>query len=133
MKKDAKIELFKGLENEVNVTEIETEVLDDLRNEMKANIYDNFVFMLNDLEFWYKKFVEEIMQKRYEDYMPVFDTALADNERDENNIPILFDFLQTVVAKIRVFFLGKKIEDKKEIENDVETLKKSALGRNKVR
>ena len=131
--KDAKFELFKGLENEVNTEEIETEVLLDLKNEMKSTIYDNFIFMLEDLEFWYKKFIEEIMQKRYEDYMPVFDVALSDDKRDGNNVPILFDFLQTVVAKIRVFFLGKKNEDKKEIEKDVETLKKSALEKKRIR
>ena len=133
MEKDAKIELFKGLENEVNTEEIETEVLLDLKNEMKSTIYNNLVFMLNDIAYWYQKFIEEIMQKKYEDYAPCIDVALSDDKRDENNVPILFDFLQTVVAKIRVFFLGKKNEDKKEIENDVETLKKSALGRNKVR
>ena len=137
--KDAKISILKGLVSEddlkgnIDMVEVQNDVLDGLKSEMKANLYNNFIFMLNDLEFWYKKFVEEIMQKRYEDYMPVFDTALADNERDENNIPILFDFLQTVVAKIRVFFLGKKNEDKNEIEKDVETLKKSTLERNRAR
>ena len=89
--------------------------------------------MLNDLEFWYRKFIEEIMQKKYDNYAPCIDVALTDNEKDENNVPILFDFLNEIVAKIRVFFGGKKNENKKEIENDVETLKKSALGRNKVR
>lgn len=139
MDKDAKFELFKGLVSEdelksnIDMVEVQDEVVNGLKSEMKQNIYNNFIFMLNDLEFWYKKFVEEIMQKRYEDYMPVFDTALMDNEKDENNVPILFDFLQTVVAKIRVFFLGKKNEDKNEIEKDVETLKKSTLERNRVR
>lgn len=133
MEKDAKIELFKGLENEVNTEEIETEVLLDLKNGMKSNIYNNFIFMLNDLEFWYKKFIEEIMGKKYKDYAPAFDIALNNDERDENDVPILFDFLQTVVAKIRVFFLGKKNEDKKEIEKDVETLKKSALEKKRIR
>lgn len=133
MDKDAKISILKGLENEINVTEIETEVLDDLRNEMKANVYDNLLFMLDDISYWYRKFIEEIMGKKYENYAPCIDVALNSDERDENDVPILLDFLQTIVAKIRVFFLGKKIEDKKEIENDVETLKKSALGRNKVR
>lgn len=137
--KDAKISILKGLVNEdelksnIDMVEVQDEVVNGLKSEMKQNIYNNFIFMLNDLEFWYKKFVEEIMQKRYEDYMPVFDTALMDNEKDENNVPILFDFLQTVVAKIRVFFLGKKNEDKNEIEKDVETLKKSTLERNRVR
>ena len=137
--KDAKISILKGLVNEdelksnIDMVEVQDEVVNGLKSEMKQNIYNNFIFMLNDLEFWYKKFVEEIMQKSYEDYMPVFDTALMDNEKDENNVPILFDFLQTVVAKIRVFFLGKKNEDKNEIEKDVETLKKSTLERNRVR
>lgn len=139
MEKDDKIRLFKGLVSEdelksnIDMVEIEDEVIDGLKTEMKSNIYNNLLFMLTDLEFWYKKFIEEIMQKRYEDYMPVFDAVLVDDEKDENDVPILFDFLQSIVAKIRVFFGGKKIEDKKEIENDVETLKKSALGRNKVR
>lgn len=139
MDRNAKFELFKGLVSEdelksnIDMVEVQDEVVNGLKSEMKQNIYNNFIFMLNDLEFWYKKFVEEIMQKRYEDYMPVFDTALMDNEKDENNVPILFDFLQTVVAKIRVFFLGKKNEDKNEIEKDVETLKKSTLERNRVR
>ena len=133
MEKDDKIRLFKGLENEVNTEEIETEVLLDLKNGMKSTIYNNFIFMLNDLEFWYRKFIEEIMRKKYDNYAPVFDTALSSNERDENNVPILFDFLQGIVAKIRVFFLKPKSEDENEITKDVETLKKSALGRNKVR
>lgn len=133
MDKSTKMELFKGLVSEDDMVEVQNEVLDGLKSEMKSNIYNNLIFMLNDLEFWFKKFVEEIMRKKYEDYMPVFDTALMDNEKDENNVPVLFDFLQTVVAKIRVFFLGKKNEDKKEIEKDVETLKKSTLERNRVR
>jgi len=139
MDKSTKIEILKGLVNEddlkgnIDMIEVQNDVLDSLKSEMKANVYDNLLFMLSDIEFWFKKFVEEIMQKRYEDYMPVFDTALTDNEKDENNVPILFDFLQTVVAKIRVFFLGKKNEDKNEIEKDVETLKKSTLERNRVR
>jgi len=139
MDRNAKFELFKGLVSEddlkasVDMVEIEDEVLDGLKSEMKSNIYNNLIFMLNDLEFWFKKFVEEIMRKKYEDYMPVFDTALMDNEKDENNVPVLFDFLQGIVAKIRVFFTKQKNEDKKEIENDVETLKKSALEKKRIR
>lgn len=139
MEKDDKIRLFKGLVSEdelksnIDMVEIEDEVIDGLKTEMKQNIYNNFIFMLNDLEFWYKKFIEEIMGKKYKDYAPVFDAALMDNEKDENNVPILFDFLQGIVAKIRVFFLGKKNEDKKEIEKDVETLKKSALEKKRTR
>ena len=137
--KDAKISILKGLVSEdelksnIDMVEIEDEVIDGLKTEMKSNIYNNLLFMLTDLEFWYKKFIEEIMQKRYEDYMPVFDAVLVDNKKDENNVPILFDFLQGIVAKIRVFFLKPKSEDENEITKDVETLKKSALGRNKVR
>lgn len=139
MDNEAKIELFKGLVSEddlkgnIDMVEVQNDVLDGLKSEMKQNVYNNFIFMLNDLEFWYKKFIEKIMQKRYEDYMPVFDVALSDDKRDENNVPILFDFLQGIVAKIRVFFAKPKNEDKIEIENDVETLKKSALERNRVR
>lgn len=139
MDRNAKFELFKGLVNEdelksnIDMVEIEDEVIDGLKSEMKSNIYNNLLFMLTDLEFWYKKFIEEIMQKRYEDYMPVFDAVLVDDKKDENDVPILFDFLQGIVAKIRVFFTKQKNEDKKEIENDVETLKKSTLERNKVR
>ena len=73
------------------------------------------------------------MQKRYENYAPCIDVALNSNERDENNVPILLDFLQGIVAKIRVFFLKPKNEDKKEIEKDVETLKKSALEKKRIR
>lgn len=133
--KDAKISILKGLVNEedlkgnIDMIEVQNDVLNGLKSEMKANVYDNLLFMLNDLEFWFKKFIEEIMQKRYENYAPVFDSVLANDERDENNVPILFDFLNEIVAKIRVFFGGKKNEDKNEIENDVETLKKSALER----
>lgn len=139
MDNEAKIELFKGLVNEedlkgnIDMIEVQNDVLDGLKSEMKQNVYNNFIFMLNDLEFWYKKFIEEVMQKRYEDYMPVFDAVLVDDKKDENNVPILFDFLQGIVAKIRVFFLGKKNEDKKEIEKDVETLKKSALEKKRTR
>lgn len=137
--KDAKISILKGLVSEdelksnIDMVEIEDEVIDGLKTEMKSNIYNNLLFMLTDLEFWYRKFIEEIMQKRYEDYMPVFDAVLVDDKKDENNVPILFDFLQTVVAKIRVFFLGKKNEDKNEIEKDVETLKKSAFEKKRIR
>lgn len=133
MDKDAKIRLFKGLVNEDDMVEVESDVLNDLKSEMKANVYANLLFMLSDIEFWFKKFVEEIMYKKYEDYAPCIDVALNSNERDENNVPILLDFLQGIVAKIRVFFTKQKNEDKNEIENDVETLKKSALGRNRVR
>ena len=139
MDRNAKFELFKGLVSEdelkasVDMVEIEDEVLDGLKSEMKANIYDNLLFMLNDLEFWYRKFIEEIMQKKYDNYAPCIDVALSSNERDENNVPILFDFLNEIVAKIRVFFLGKKNEDKKEIENDVETLKKQAFEKKRTR
>lgn len=133
MDKDAKFELFKGLVSEDDMVEVQNDVLNGLKSEMKANLYNNFIFMLNDLEFWYRKFIEEIMQKKYDNYAPCIDVALSSNERDENNVPILFDFLQTVVAKIRVFFLGKKIEDENEITKDVETLKKSVVERNKVR
>ena len=137
--RNAKFELFKGLVNEddlkgnIDMIEVQDEVVNGLKIEMKQNIYNNFIFMLNDLEFWYKKFIEEIMGKKYKDYAPVFDAALMDNEKDENNVPILFDFLQGIVAKIRVFFTKQKNEDKKEIENGVETLKKSTLERNRVR
>ena len=137
--KDAKISILKGLVSEddlkgsIDMIEVQDEVVNGLKSEMKQNIYNNFIFMLNDLEFWYRKFIEEIMQKKYDNYAPCIDVALTDNEKDENNVPILFDFLNEIVAKIRVFFGGKKNENKKEIENDVETLKKSALGRNKVR
>ena len=137
--RNAKFELFKGLVNEddlkgnIDMVEVQNDVLDGLKTEMKSNIYNNFIFMLNDLEFWFKKFVEEIMRKKYEDYMPVFDVALSDDKRDENNVPILFDFLQEIVAKIRVFFAKPKNEDKKEIEKDVETLKKSALEKKRIR
>lgn len=139
MDRNAKFELFKGLVSEddlkgnIDMIEVQDEVVNGLKTEMKSNIYNNLLFMLSDLEFWYKKFIEEIMQKRYENYAPVFDSVLANDERDENNIPVLFDFLQTVVAKIRVFFLGKKNEDKKEIENDVETLKKSVVEKKRMR
>lgn len=139
MDKSTKIEILKGLVSEdelksnIDMVEIEDEVIDGLKTEMKSNIYNNLLFMLTDLEFWYKKFIEEIMGKKYKDYAPVFDVALSDDERDENNVPILFDFLNEIVAKIRVFFGGKKNEDKKEIEKDVETLKKSTLERNRVR
>lgn len=133
MDRNAKFELFKGLVSEDDMVEVENDVLDDLKSEMKANIYDNLLFMLNDLEFWYRKFIEEIMQKKYDNYAPCIDVALSSNERDENNVPILFDFLNEIVAKIRVFFLGKKNEDKKEIENDVETLKKQAFEKKKTR
>lgn len=137
--RNAKFELFKGLVNEddlkgnIDMIEVQDEVVNGLKIEMKQNIYNNFIFMLNDLEFWYKKFIEEIMGKKYKDYAPVFDAALMDNEKDENNVPILFDFLQGIVAKIRVFFTKQKNEDKKEIENDVETLKKSALEKKRIR
>ena len=137
--KDAKISILKGLVNEedlkgnIDMIEVQNDVLDGLKSEMKQNIYNNFIFMLNDLEFWFKKFIEEIMQKRYENYAPVFDSVLANDERDENNVPILFDFLNEIVAKIRVFFGGKKNEDKNEIENDVETLKKSTLEKKQIR
>lgn len=133
MDRNAKFELFKGLVSEDDMVEVENDVLDDLKSEMKANIYDNLLFMLNDLEFWYRKFIEEIMQKKYDNYAPCIDVALSSNERDENNVPILFDFLNEIVAKIRVFFLGKKNEDKKEIENDVETLKKQAFEKKRTR
>lgn len=139
MDKDAKISILKGLVNEedlkgnIDMIEVQDEVIDGLKLEMKSNIYNNLLFMLTDLEFWYRKFVEEIMQKRYENYAPAFDVALSDDKRDENNVPILFDFLQGIVAKIRVFFTKQKNEDKKEIEKDVETLKKSTIERNKVR
>lgn len=133
MEKDTKIRLFKGLENEVNTEEIETEVLLDLRNEMKANVYDNLLFMLDDISYWYRKFIEEIMGKKYENYAPCIDVALNSDERDENDVPILLDFLQGIIAKIRVFFLMPKNEDKKEIENDVETLKKSAFEKKRTR
>ena len=139
MDKSTKIEILKGLVSEdelkasVDMVEVQNDVLNGLKSEMKANVYDNLLFMLNDLEFWFKKFIEEIMQKRYENYAPVFDSVLANDERDENNVPILFDFLNEIVAKIRVFFGGKKNEDKNEIEKDVETLKKSTLERNRVR
>lgn len=131
--KDAKISILKGLVSEDDMVEVENDVLDDLKSEMKANVYDNLLFMLDDISYWYRKFIEEIMVKEYEDYAPCIDIALSDDKKDENNVPILLDFLQGIVAKIRVFFLGKKNEDKNEIEKDVETLKKSALGRNKVR
>ena len=139
MDKDAKISILKGLVSEdelkgnIDMIEVQDEVIDGLKLEMKSNIYNNLLFMLTDLEFWYRKFVEEIMQKRYENYAPAFDVALSDDKRDENNVPILFDFLQGIVAKIRVFFTKQKNEDKKEIEKDVETLKKSTIERNKVR
>ena len=139
MDKSTKIEILKGLVSEdelkasVDMVEVQNDVLNGLKSEMKSNIYNNFIFMLNDLEFWFKKFVEEIMRKKYEDYMPVFDVALSDDKRDENNVPILFDFLQGIVAKIRVFFAKPKNEDKKEIEKDVETLKKSALEKKRIR
>ena len=137
--KDAKISILKGLVSEdelksnIDMVEIEDEVIDGLKTEMKANIYDNLLFMLDDISYWYRKFIEEIMYKKYEDYAPCIDVALSDDKRDENNVPILLDFLQGIVAKIRVFFGGKKNEDKNEIENDVETLKKSTLERNRVR
>lgn len=139
MDKSTKIKILKGLVSEdelkasVDMVEVQNDVLNGLKSEMKANVYDNLLFMLNDLEFWFKKFIEEIMQKRYENYAPVFDSVLANDERDENNVPILFDFLNEIVAKIRVFFGGKKNEDKKEIEKDVETLKKSALEKKRTR
>ena len=137
--KDAKISILKGLVSEdelksnIDMVEIEDEVIDGLKTEMKANIYDNLLFMLDDISYWYRKFIEEIMYKKYEDYAPCIDVALSDDKRDENNVPILLDFLQGIVAKIRVFFGGKKNEDKNEIENDVETQKKSTLERNRVR
>lgn len=131
--KDTKIRLFKGLVSEDDMVEVQNDVLDGLKSEMKANVYDNLLFMLDDISYWYRKFIEEIMGKKYKDYAPCIDVALNSNERDENNVPILLDFLQGIVAKIRVFFLKPKNEDKKEIENDVETLKKSTLERNRVR
>lgn len=137
--KDAKISILKGLVSEdelkgsIDMIEVQNDVLDGLKSEMKANVYDNLLFMLSDIEFWYKKFIEEVMQKRYENYAPCIDVALNSNERDENNVPILLDFLQGIVAKIRVFFTKQKNEDKKEIENDVETLKKSALEKKRTR
>lgn len=139
MDKSTKIEILKGLVSKdelkasVDMVEVQNDVLNGLKSEMKANVYDNLLFMLNDLEFWFKKFIEEIMQKRYENYAPVFDSVLANDERDENNIPVLFDFLNEIVAKIRVFFLKPKNEVENEITKDVETLKKSAFERNRVR
>lgn len=133
MDRNAKFELFKGLVDEKDMIEVENDVLDDLKSDMKANVYDNLLFMLDDISYWYRKFIEEIMGKKYEDYAPCIDVALSDEKKDENNVPILLDFLQGIVAKIRVFFGGKKIEDKKEIENDVETLKKSVVEKKRTR
>lgn len=133
MDRNAKFELFKGLVSEDDMVEVENDVLNDLKSEMKANVYDNFLFMLDDISYWYRKFIEEIMGKKYDNYAPCIDVALNSDERDENNVPILFDFLQGIVAKIRVFFTKQKNEDKKEIEKDVETLKKSAIERNRAR
>lgn len=137
--RNAKFELFKGLVNEddlkgnIDMVEVQNDVLDGLKTEMKSNIYNNFIFMLNDLEFWYRKFIEEIMGKKYENYAPCIDVALNSDERDENDVPILLDFLQGIIAKIRVFFIKPKSEDENEITKDVETLKKSTLERNRAR
>lgn len=122
MDRNAKFELFKGLVSEddlkgnIDMIEVQNEVIDGLKSEMKSNIYNNLLFMLTDLEFWYKKFIEEVMQKRYENYMPVFDAVLVDDKKDENDVPILFDFLQSIVAKIRVFFGVKKSKIKKKLK-----------------
>ena len=139
MDRNAKFELFKGLVNEddlkgnIDMIEVQDEVVNGLKTEMKANIYDNLLFMLDDISYWYRKFIEEIMYKKYEDYAPCIDVALSDDKRDENNVPILLDFLQGIVAKIRVFFAKPKNEDENEIAKDVETLKKSALEKKRTR